>query len=213
MIITIDGPGGCGKTTVAKILAQKLRISYLDTGATYRALTLKVLKLRLDLNDEERIKEVAQSLNLKIEKDKIYLDSKEVSAEIRTPTIDKNISLVVSHPKVREEMVRLQRKIVEGNDFVVEGRDIATVVFPNAEFKFYLDADFSVRCQRRYNELREKKINVDFEEVKRDLEKRDRADKERKVGALVKSKDAIYIDTTHLSIEEVVNKILSYIKK
>jgi cytidylate kinase len=213
MIIAIDGPGGCGKTTVAKILAQKLKISYLDTGATYRALTLKVLKLGLDLNDEEKIKEVAQSLNLKIEKDKIYLDSKEVSAEIRTPTIDKNISLVVSFPKVREEMVRLQRKIVDGNDFVVEGRDITTVVFPNAEFKFYLDADFSVRCQRRYNELREKKINVDFEEVKKDLEKRDRADKERKVGALVKSKDAIYIDTTHLSIEEVVNKILSYIKK
>jgi cytidylate kinase len=213
MIIAIDGPAGSGKTTIAKILAQKLNISYLDTGATYRALTLKVLRLGLDLNDEEKIKEVAKKLKLKIEKEKIYLDNEEVSAQIRTPIIDKNISLVVFHPKVREGMVKLQREIVNNNDFVVEGRDITTVVFPNAEFKFYLDAEFLVRCQRRYKEMIEKKINIDFEEVKRDLEKRDKADKERKVGALVKSKDAIYIDTTHLNVEEVVDKILSYIKK
>ena len=172
MIVAIDGPAGSGKTTIAKLLSKKLQVSYLDTGATYRALTLKALKYKLDLTDKQSLKSLAENLNLKIEDTKIYLDGKDVSQEIRSPLIDKNISLIVSYPEVREVMVDLQRKIAQDADFVVEGRDITTVVFPKADFKFYLDAQFSVRTQRRFKELSDKGIKIDYAELKEDLRKR-----------------------------------------
>jgi cytidylate kinase len=165
------------------------------------------------LHDGLALRDLAKSLDLKIEKEKIYLDGKEVSAALRTPLIDKNISLVVAHPEVREVMVALQRKLAASNDFVVEGRDITTVVFPNAEFKFYLDADFEIRAQRRYEEVVQKKIDIDFKELSEDLRKRDEADKNRKTGPLRLSPDAFYIDTTNLTIEEVVDKLAAYMKK
>jgi cytidylate kinase len=213
MIIAIDGPAGSGKTTVAKRLAKKLNISYLDTGATYRTLTFKVLRDNLNPDDPEILRKVARNLDLKIEKEKVYLEGEDISEKIRTPIIDKNISKIVSYPQVREEMVNLQRALVGNRDFVVEGRDITTVVFPNAEFKFYLDAKLTTRAERRFKELINKGIKVEFEEVRKDLEKRDRADRERKVGALQISEDAVYIDTTDLNIEEVVDVILKHIKK
>jgi len=213
MIVAIDGPAGSGKTTIAKLLSKKLNISYLDTGATYRALTLKALNEEIDLKDASRLAYLAAGLNLKFKGQKTYLDDKDVSSEIRTPLIDKNISIIVAYPQVREVMVDLQRKIAKGGNFVVEGRDITTVVFPNAEFKFYLDADSTVRAERRFNELKEKGIKIDFEEMEKDLNKRDDADKKREVGALTLSKDATYIDTSKMAIEEVISAMLTYIRK
>jgi cytidylate kinase len=213
MIIAIDGPAGSGKTTIAKLLASKLNIAYFDTGATYRALTLKALRNKVNLSDETALGNTAKSLNVRLEGKRVYLDNREVSDEIRTPLIDKNISLVVSYPKVRKIMVELQRSLAQGGDSVVEGRDITTVVFPQAEFKFYLDARPEIRAERRFKELNEKGLKIGFNEINADLSKRDHADKNRKVGALTISEDAIYLDTTHLSIEEVAQKLLFYIKK
>ncbi|RKY46216.1 MAG: (d)CMP kinase [Candidatus Omnitrophota bacterium] len=213
MIIAIDGPAGSGKTTVSRLLAKQLGISYLDTGALYRVLTLKALEENINLNDGETLQKLASTMNVKIEGERIYLDDREVTVEIRTPLIDKNISQVASHPQVREVMVNLQRKITYCKDYVVEGRDITTVVFPHADYKFYLDADFNERLQRRYKELKEKGLSVSWEHLEEQLRKRDEADFTRKVAPLKKAEDAIYIDTTNLTLSEVVNKLLSYIKK
>lgn len=211
MIIAIDGPAGSGKTTIARLLAQSLNISYLDTGATYRALTYAALNKGLDLSNNDTLRKTAESLNLEIKEERIYLDTKDISREIRMPAIDRSISLVVSYPDVREVMRKLQRKIAKGKNFVVEGRDITTVVFPQAEYKFYLDADSKVRAQRRFKELKAKGINIDFDTVSKDLEKRDYSDKHRKHSPLVISKEAIYIDTSNLSILQTVEELKRYI--
>ncbi|MCP4652529.1 MAG: (d)CMP kinase [Candidatus Omnitrophica bacterium] len=211
MIIAIDGPAGSGKTTVAKLLADKLKISYLDTGATYRSLTLKALELGANLSDEDALEALIDDLDLKMHDRFVYLDGNDVSAAIRDPRIDKNISVVVSFAKVRSKMVQLQRRLSFDGDFVVEGRDITTVVFPNAKFKFYLDADFELRIERRYKELKAKGINVPLDEVGEDLKKRDHADMNRAVGPLKLSEDAICIDTTDLSIDEVIEKLAGYV--
>jgi cytidylate kinase len=211
MIVAIDGPAGSGKTTVAKLLAKQLHISYLDTGATYRALTYAALNKKLILSDADALSKAAQNMNLEVKDDRIYLDGDDISDAIRTPLIDRNISIVVSFPEVREVMRRLQQKIAQGKHFVVEGRDITTVVFPEAEYKFYLDADSKVRAQRRFKELNDKGIDIGFEMVREDLEKRDYSDKHRKVSPLVISDDATYIDTTKLTISQTVKEIAQYI--
>ena len=211
MIVAIDGPAGSGKTTVAKLLAKQLHISYLDTGATYRALTYAALNKKLVLSDADALSKAAQNMNLEVKDDRIYLDGDDISDVIRTPLIDRNISIVVSFPEVREVMRRLQQKIAQGKHFVVEGRDITTVVFPEAEYKFYLDADSKVRALRRFKELNDKGIDIGFEMVREDLEKRDYSDKHRKVSPLVISDDATYIDTTKLTISQTVKEIAQYI--
>ncbi|MDD3296038.1 MAG: (d)CMP kinase [Candidatus Omnitrophica bacterium] len=213
MVIAIDGPAGSGKTTVAKLLAAKLGIFYLDTGATYRALTYLALKEKVSLSDAHALQTLAKGINLSFRDSAVYLDAEDVTAGIRTPQIDKSISQVVSYPQVREVMVKLQRQIAKGKDCIVEGRDITTVVFPNAKLKFYLDADPLVRAKRRYDELKAKGTDIGFEEVKNDLEKRDHSDKNREVGPLIKSKDAIVIDTTPFGISETVEFIAEYIQK
>lgn len=212
MIIAIDGPAGSGKTTIAKILAERLGIFYLDTGATYRALTFKAIEKGLRLSDQESLVQLAENLNLEFKNEKVYLNGTDVSNEIRMPLINKNISPIAALSGVREIMVNLQRKLAQKGDCVVEGRDITTVVFPDAEYKFYLDADPDIRVKRRFKELKEKGLSVNYQENKEDLEKRDYADKNRSIGALRISENAEVIDTTGLTIEEVVEAILKSIK-
>ncbi|MCF7907974.1 MAG: (d)CMP kinase [Candidatus Omnitrophica bacterium] len=212
MIIAIDGPAGSGKTTVARLLAKRLGISYLDTGAIYRVLTYLALERKIGAWDEEALTELAKILNLDLKGSEVYLDGVDLSEKIRTPQIDKSISAVVSHPEVRKVIVELQRKIVEKGDFVVEGRDITTVVFPDTEYKFYLDADPNIRAERRSKELQTKGVSIELSEVQEDLEKRDYADKNREVGALKKAPDAFFIDTSNLTIEQSVEEIAKHIQ-
>lgn len=212
MIVAIDGPAGSGKTTIAKNLAQKLKFSYLDTGATYRALTYAALERGVDLSKEQDLTSLVGELNLKLKGNKVYLGDFDISKEIRAPRIDKNISKVASFAKVREEMRFLQRNMANSEKCVVEGRDITTVVFPEADFKFYLDADQRVRIQRRIDQLLSQEEPFDSKEVKKDLIKRDQADMSRKVGSLKLAKDARYIDTTDLSIDEVVDKLFDIVR-
>jgi cytidylate kinase len=212
MIIAIDGPAGSGKTTTARALAQRLGIMYLDTGATYRALTLAAIRQGLDTSDSVALEKLARKLSLTMRGDSVYLESVDVSREIRTPNIDKNISAVVAHPAVRKVMVDLQRRLAKGCDCVVEGRDTTTVVFPEADYKFYLDADPQRRAERRYRELKEKNISIGLKEVTADLYKRDGADKNRAAGPLKVSEDSIVIDTTDLTIDGTVEVLIKYIR-
>ncbi|NQT28884.1 MAG: (d)CMP kinase [Candidatus Omnitrophica bacterium] len=210
MIIGIDGPAGSGKTTVAKLLAKRLGIFYLDTGAMYRALTLKAIREKVNLSDQDSLKKIVEELNLEFKEGKVYLDQVDVSDQIRTPLIDKSISPVVAQPKVRAVMVKLQRDMVAKGDFVVEGRDITTVVFPDAKYKFYLDAFPAIRAQRRFRELSEKGIDVNFQELDQDLKRRDNADKTREISPLKLSEDAIAIDTTNLTILQTAEEIIKH---
>jgi len=217
MIIAIDGPAGSGKSTVSKLVAKKLELLYIDTGAMYRALTLKAMRKGLDLKDEAGLADIARTTEIDLEESagsiKVILDGEDVTPLIRTPELTNNVKYIARVPAVRAEMVRLQRSIGERSGAVLEGRDIGTVVFPDVDHKFYLDADPDERARRRFKELIESGQDVSVEEIKEDVLSRDESDMTRPVGALKKAPDAILIDTTKLSIQEVVDKILSYIKR
>ncbi len=212
MVIAIDGPAGSGKTTTAKLLAKKLGILYLDTGATYRALTLKAIRENIKLDDEDKLSLIAGNMRIKFENERVFVDGNDVTDAIREPEIDRKISMPVSFRKVRERMVEIQRNIAKGKDAVVEGRDITTVVFPGAEYKFYLDAAIKERANRRYKELLGKGKSVNLKEVEEQMRLRDSADLNRKIGPLKKAPDAIVIDTTRLSRNAVLDRIISYVR-
>ena len=215
LIIAIDGPAGSGKSTVSKIVAKKLALLYIDTGAMYRALTLKAMRQGINLENEDALVSLARSTKVGLEeKDKLYvfLDGEDVSLAIRTPEVTANVKYIARVPGVRHEMVALQRSIGQrSGGAVLEGRDIGTVVFPNADYKFYLDASPEERAKRRCKELVESGQKASVEGVKEDILIRDASDMKRSVGALKKCDDAVCIDTTGLSIDEVTDKILSYI--
>lgn len=213
MIIAIDGPAGAGKSTVAKILAKKLGFLYIDTGAMYRALTLKALDNGIDVYDEGQINELAlnTSIGLRANADgslSVLLDGKDVSLDIRRPRITKYVSDVSKIKKVREVLVGMQREMGKKGDCVLEGRDIGTVVFPEAQRKFFIDASAEVRAGRRFKELKESNQNVEESDVAKDLANRDKIDSTRQISPLCKAPDAIYIDTSELSIDGVVEKML-----
>lgn len=213
MIIAFDGPAGSGKSTVAKIISEKLGITYLDTGAMYRAVTLYFLENDVDFNDENQVKINLEKIELEFINDKLYLNNKDVSVQIREKNVNDNVSFVSAIRIVRKKMVDLQRKMSGKKSVVLDGRDIGTVVFPNADYKFYVTASVDVRARRRYEEeLQKGKTNISFDEVKKSMENRDYIDSNREVTPLKKADDAIEIDTSGMSIEQVLEKILSYIK-
>jgi cytidylate kinase len=217
MIIAIDGPAGAGKSTVAKSIAKELGFLYIDTGALYRALTLKVLEDKIDSQDIEHIVKIARNSSIDLVNNpdgslKVLLDGSDVTSQIRQPRITKFVSLIAKIKQVREVMLSVQRNFGRLGNCVLDGRDIGTVVFPNADKKFYLDANFNERVDRRHRELNELGQNVSLEDVESDLHNRDTIDSTRTIAPLKKADDAVYVDTTNMSIEEVVNKVLSYIR-
>jgi len=216
MIIAIDGPAGAGKSTVAKILAKKLGFLYIDTGAMYRALTLKVLENNIPVSDEKQINALACGVNLDLRNNadgslSVILDGKDVSLDIRTARITQFVSDVAKIKEVREVLVKMQRDLGKRGSCVLDGRDIGTVVFPDAQKKFFIDASAKERVERRFKELQSLDQAITLNDVERDLSNRDKIDSTREVSPLRKADDAIYIDTTDLSIIQVVDKMLKLI--
>ena len=213
MIIAIDGPAGSGKSTTAQNVAQKLGFVHINTGAMYRAIALKIIRRKIKLNDKIKIKEILHNTNLDFIESNIYMDGENVSTEILSPIVTEDVSAVSAILEVREEMVRYQRKMSIGNNVVLEGRDIGTVVFPDADFKFYIVADIEVRAERRKRELDAMGNHLSLEDISSFLINRDKKDSSRECSPLMKAKDAIEIDTTDLNIKEQVNCIVDIINK
>jgi cytidylate kinase len=215
MIIAIDGTAASGKSTTAKIIASELGIMYLDTGAMYRAVTLAVLNQSIDLTDKDALTSLLTSLNLEVKSGKsstiIHINGKDVSDEIRSVQITEHVSEVSSIFNVREAMVAIQRTLGNKSDCVVEGRDIGTIVFPEAEFKFFMIADVETRARRRQSDLLTLGEERSLEELIKDLKIRDQKDSTRSQSPLTKSADAVEIDTTHFSIDEQVKLIVNHI--
>lgn len=212
MIIAVDGPAGAGKSTISKLIAKKLNINYIDTGAMYRAVTYKCLSEGVDVKNEAAVIEVAKRTDIDFRDNNIYLDSKVVNEEIRTREVSGNVSDVAKIKEVRYLMVDVQREIGTRNDVILDGRDIGSYVFPNADYKFFLVATPEERGRRRYKELCEKGFEGTLEEIIKDIEKRDEIDSNREFAPLKKADDAIEIDTTGLGIDEVVEAVVSKIK-
>ena len=211
MIVAVDGPAGSGKGTVTKRIEEELGFLNLDTGATYRCVALQTLREGLTLDNEKEIIKIANNIDIKIDntgdKDIILLNGEDVSKEIRTKEVTSIVSQISSIIPVREKMVEVQRSLAKGKNVIVEGRDIGTVVFPNADIKIYLDASEEIRAKRRYEENVQNGIDTTYEEVLENVKMRDYNDMHKPYGALKKADDAIVVDSTNLSIEEVVEKI------
>lgn len=212
LIIAIDGPAGAGKSTVAKRIASELNINYIDTGAMYRAVTYKCLKNNIDIKNEEDVIEVARNTEIDFKEGKIYVDGKVVEDEIRTIEVNDNVSDVAKIKEVRYLMVDIQRRIGMKSSVILDGRDIGSYVFPNADKKFFLIATPEERGKRRFKELLEKGINTSLQDVIEGIIKRDNIDSNREFAPLVKAEDAIEIDTTGKTIEEVTSSILSKVR-
>lgn len=207
MQIAIDGPAGSGKSTVAKKIAEKLNIIYIDTGAMYRAITLKLKDI-----DKKYYQEACNNTNIEFINNKIFLDGKDVSSQIRSEEISKLTSDISKIDFVRKKLVSIQKEIADKNSVVMEGRDITTVVLPDADYKFYLNASPEIRAKRRTLQLKEKGLNGDYEEILRDIKKRDNNDIKRENSPLKVADDAIVIDSSNLTADESIEKILSYIR-
>ena len=211
LVIAVDGPAGAGKSTIAKIIAKDLNINYIDTGAMYRAITYKCLSNNIDINNEEAVKEIAKQTDIDFKDNNIYLDGKIVNDEIRTIEVSNNVSNVAKIKEVRYLMVDVQREIGKRNSVILDGRDIGSYVFPDADYKFFLVATPEERGKRRHKELIEKGYEVSLEEIISDIIRRDEIDSNREFAPLVKAEDAIEIDTTGKGIEQVVQSVIEKI--
>ena len=216
MIIAIDGPSGAGKSTLAKRLAKELGFVYLDTGAMYRALALKVLRQGVDLADDTRLAKLVAGTEIDLQETDgrlaVLLDGEDVAAQIRTPEVSQMASKVSALRVVRARMLDLQRAMGNRGSVVAEGRDIGTVIFPEAEVKVFLDASVCERARRRYDELKAAGRAVDLEETQREIEERDKRDSERDVAPLRKADDAMLIDSSSVNAEDVVARVLAHIQ-
>ena len=211
-VVAIDGPAGSGKGTVAKILADECNLTYIDTGAMYRAIAYACIQNNIDIREEEKIVKLAKNSKIDFIDGKTYLNDVDISKHIRTMEVTRIVSPISSIVKLREILVDMQRKMAGDKDVIMEGRDITTIVFPNATYKFYLDASLEERTNRRYKENIEKGMNVTKEEIKENISKRDYNDMHKEVGSLTRTEDSIYIDSTNLTIDEVVLKIKEIIE-
>ena len=213
MVVAIDGPCGSGKGTIAKLLSEKLNLVNIDTGATYRCLALKTLENNIELKDEQKIIQLSENLNVEFKDGKVFLDGQDVSKKIREKEVTQIVSPISSIVEVRKNMVELQRKMASTYDVILEGREITTVVFPNAEYKFYLDATLEERVNRRIKQNKELNIDMSEEEIRKNISDRDYNDMHKPVGALKRTEEQIYIDSTNMTIDEVVEKMISIIEK
>lgn len=213
IVIAIDGPAGSGKGTLAKALAEKLNLVNIDTGATYRCVALKVLREKIKLDEKEKIIKIAKNIKIDLlEGGIVLMDEEDVTKEIRSKEVTEIVSPISSIVEVREIMVDIQRNIAKGKNVVMEGRDITTVVFPKAKYKFYLDASIEVRAERRYKENKEKGIDMTYEEVYENIKARDYNDMHKEVGSLMRTDEQIYIDSSNLTVSEEVAIIEKVIK-
>lgn len=218
-LVAIDGPAGSGKTTIAKQVAQRIGYTYIDTGAMYRAMTLKVLQMGIDLGDEKKIVELAKKshISFKVEggEQQIFLDHHDVTGEIRSHKVNEKVSLISSYPGVRQQMVKEQKRLVKNTGVVMEGRDIGTVVLPYAKPKIFLTASLEERARRRFAEMKKKDLlkGKALGDIKGALQERDHFDSNRQEAPLTKAPDAIEVDTTYLSIPQVVEVIIDIIQR
>ncbi len=206
MIVAIDGPAGSGKSTVAKTIGKRLGLYFLNTGSFYRALTLLQLEKGLDPLDKDSVLETAKTMSITIERGNICLNGKDVESKLHTVEVDKFASQVSSDPRVREIITDKVREIAKGLDIITEGRDTTTVIFPEADYKFFLDASPEVRAERRY---KEQKDQASYDEILKGIIARDKNDREKPVGALKIADNAIYIDTSYLTMDQVCEKVVS----
>lgn len=212
-VIAIDGPGGAGKSTIAKLLAQKLNYLHLDTGAMYRAVTLAALNNEIDFNSNDKLVELARSVDITFdEKGEIYLNGDKISEEIRTVKVNNHVSQIAAVKGVREVLVEKQQQLAQNNKVVMDGRDITTVVLPEAEHKFFLTASLEERARRRYQEVKSKNKDADFEKIKDSIARRDKLDSEREHSPLKQADDAVLVDTTDLSIDQVLDHMIGIIE-
>ncbi len=218
LIITIDGPAGSGKSTIAKSVAEKLGITFLDTGAMYRAVTLTAMKAGFDLTDPDVILKLITKTNFKFKEQNgqmlVTINNTDITEKIRHPEVTENVHFIASDELIRQKLVQMQRSFAyQQTNIVTEGRDQGTVAFPYADFKFFLTASEAERARRRQAQLKETGIDVPVEEILESIKKRDDKDISRSTGALKAADDAVIIDTTEMSVEEVVEQIICTIKK
>lgn len=212
-IVAIDGPAGAGKGTITKLVGERLGLVNIDTGATFRCVALNMIQENIKIEEEKRIQDILDKIHIKMEPNgKIFLNEKEVTKRIRENDVNDLVSPVSTLPIVRNKLLEIQRKIAEGKNVIMEGRDIGTVVFPNADVKIYLDATAEERARRRVLQNQEKGIEASYEEVLEKIKERDKRDSTREIAPLKKAEDAIYVDSTNLNIDQVVEEVINIIK-